>query len=99
MLVNIFESLCPFWTSAQFVFLYHRENLSTGHSLVEAQAKDVPSTGNDAVWVNHGHRVTDRGGIGVLSGDGICPQAGSRGTEDGSDEIRLLNALTCQTML
>ena len=67
-----------------------RENLSTSHCLVEGQARNVPSTENEVVGVNHGQHVTE-GDINVLSGDRIHSQTDSRGTKDGFNVVGPLN--------
>ena len=67
------------------------ENLSTGHSLIEWQARNIPPAENEVVGVNHRQNVTERD-IDVLASDRIDSQTDSGSTEDRSNVIGLLDA-------
>jgi len=71
-----------------------RENLSTSHSLVEWQARDIPSAEDEVIGVDHGQHVTKRN-INILASDGVNSQTDRGSTEDRSNVVGLLNAGLC----
>ena len=66
------------------------DNLGTSHSFVERQIRNIPSTDNKIVGMDHRQRVTE-GDIGIIVGDRIGSQMKSGNTKDRSDVVRLLD--------
>ena len=68
------------------------EHLGTLHSLVQGETRDIPTTEDEVIGVDHGENVRNRN-VDILASDGVSTEADGGGTKHGADVVGLLYAL------
>jgi hypothetical protein len=64
------------------------ENLSSGHGLVEGHGRDIPTTENEVIGMNHGQDIR-KGNVDVFAGFGIESESQSGRSDQGPNVVGL----------